>query len=230
MRHHRPGCHRETEDPDRQRCLPRCRPRAPRARAGSWPGGPGPPDRIPLQRPGLGGGGRDGGGRRGRDRGEPDPPRASVFDLEAPDPAFRRRSAGTVRPGREPCYILDDVRCGPGSTHGSSWEPVGVAPDLSAWSKAIANGYALGAVLGRHSLADAARSIYTTGSFWFAAVSMAASLATLQVLEAEDTVGRTVMTGTLAAPRPGRSGGDPGDRRDAVGSGTDAVPDLRRRR
>ncbi len=75
-----------------------------------------------------------------------------------------------------------------------------MAPDLSAWSKAIANGYALGAVLGRDSLADAARSIFTTGSFWFAAVSMAASLATLEVLEEEDTVGRTVEDRHPAAP------------------------------
>ncbi len=117
-------------------------------------------------------------------------------DLELPAPAFAAalRSlcdrAGAV-------LILDDVRCGLRLHHGSSWEPLGVAPDLSAWSKAIANGYSLGAVLGRDSLADAARSIFTTGSFWFAAVSMAASLATLAVLEEEDTVGRTVKTGTL---------------------------------
>ncbi|HXQ44828.1 MAG TPA: aminotransferase class III-fold pyridoxal phosphate-dependent enzyme [Acidimicrobiales bacterium] len=117
-------------------------------------------------------------------------------DLELPDPAF---AAGL----RSLCdrsgavLILDDVRCGLRLHHGSSWEPIGVEPDLSAWSKAIANGYALGAVLGRDSLADAARSIFTTGSFWFAAVSMAASLATLEVLEEQDTVGRTVKIGTL---------------------------------
>jgi Aminotransferase class-III len=39
--------------------------------------------------------------------------------------------------------ILDDVRCGFRLHLGSSWEPVGVDPDLSAWSKAIANGRAL---------------------------------------------------------------------------------------
>ena len=38
--------------------------------------------------------------------------------------------------------ILDDVRCGFRLHLGSSWEPVGVDPDLSAWSKAIANGQA----------------------------------------------------------------------------------------
>ncbi|MGH9018169.1 MAG: aminotransferase class III-fold pyridoxal phosphate-dependent enzyme [Acidimicrobiales bacterium] len=119
-----------------------------------------------------------------------------AIDLEFPDPAF----AGGLRARCDrtgAALILDDVRCGLRLHHGSSWEPLKVAPDLSAWSKAIANGYALGAVLGRASLADAARSIYTTGSFWFAAVSMAASLATLAVLEEEDTVGRTVKTGTL---------------------------------
>jgi glutamate-1-semialdehyde 2,1-aminomutase len=117
-------------------------------------------------------------------------------DLELPDPAFAvGLRALCDRTGA--VLILDDVRCGLRLHHGSSWEPLGVAPDLSAWSKAIANGYALGAVLGRDSLADAARSIYTTGSFWFAAVSMAASLATLEVLREEDTVGRTVKIGTL---------------------------------
>jgi glutamate-1-semialdehyde 2,1-aminomutase len=117
-------------------------------------------------------------------------------DLELPDPAFATGLRALCdRLGA--VLILDDVRCGLRLHHGSSWEPLGVAPDLSAWSKAIANGYALGAVLGTESLADAARSIFTTGSFWFAAVSMAASLATLEVLEEEDTVGRTVKIGTL---------------------------------
>jgi glutamate-1-semialdehyde 2,1-aminomutase len=117
-------------------------------------------------------------------------------DLELPDPAFATGLRALCdRVGA--VLILDDVRCGLRLHHGSSWEPLGVAPDLSAWSKAIANGYALGAVLGTESLADAARSIFTTGSFWFAAVSMAASLATLAVLEEEDTVGRTVKIGTL---------------------------------
>ncbi|HXQ61076.1 MAG TPA: aminotransferase class III-fold pyridoxal phosphate-dependent enzyme [Acidimicrobiales bacterium] len=117
-------------------------------------------------------------------------------DLELPDPVFASGLRALCdRTGA--VLILDDVRCGLRLHHGSSWEPLGVAPDLSAWSKAIANGYALGAVLGRDSLAGAARSIFTTGSFWFAAVSMAASLATLEVLRAEDTVGRTVKTGAL---------------------------------
>jgi glutamate-1-semialdehyde 2,1-aminomutase len=111
------------------------------------------------------------------------------FDQELVDPAFARGL-------RELCdttgaaLILDDVRCGFRLHFGGSWEPVGVEPDLSAWSKAIANGYPLAAVLGNDRFRVAAASLFTTGSFWFSSVPMAASLATLAVLERDDIVGR----------------------------------------
>lgn len=117
-------------------------------------------------------------------------------DLELPEQAFATGLRNLAdRTGA--VLILDDVRCGLRLGNGGSWEYLGVQPDLSAWSKAIANGYALGAVLGTSALASAASSIYVTGSFWYGAVAMAASLATLQVVEEEDTVSRTVKTGTL---------------------------------
>jgi glutamate-1-semialdehyde 2,1-aminomutase len=81
--------------------------------------------------------------------------------------------------------ILDDVRCGFRMAFGSSWEPIGVLPDLSAWSKAIANGYPLAALLGNDRVRLPATEIWAAGSFWFSAVPMAASLATLELLEKE---------------------------------------------
>jgi glutamate-1-semialdehyde aminotransferase len=62
----------------------------------------------------------------------------------------------------------------------------GVRPDLSAFSKAIANGYALAAVTGTDRFREAATKIFTTGSFWFQAIPMAAALATLDKLHALD--------------------------------------------
>ena len=59
-------------------------------------------------------------------------------------------------------------------------------PDLSAWSKAIANGYALAAVTGNDRYREVAGRLYATGSFWCSAVSMAAALATLDALLACD--------------------------------------------
>jgi glutamate-1-semialdehyde 2,1-aminomutase len=80
------------------------------------------------------------------------------------------------------------VRCGFRLHRGGSWEPLGIAPDLSAWSKAIANGYALAAVLGNQRFQQGATQVFATGSFWFAGVAMAASIATLDALEAEDAL------------------------------------------
>jgi glutamate-1-semialdehyde 2,1-aminomutase len=78
--------------------------------------------------------------------------------------------------------ILDDVRCTHRLDLGGSWEPIGVRPDLAAYSKPLANGQPLGAVTGTDALRDAVRSIYVTGSFWTGAVPLAAALATLTEL------------------------------------------------
>src|SRR5262249_59497813 len=73
--------------------------------------------------------------------------------------------------------ILDDVRCGFRLHLGSSWEPVGVDPDLSAWSKAIANGRALAAVLGHDAFRGGAKQVFVTGSLSLSPVPLAAALA-----------------------------------------------------
>ena len=84
--------------------------------------------------------------------------------------------------------ILDEVRTGGRIDLAGSWEGLGVRPDLAAWSKAIANGYALAAVTGSERWRDAAASIFVTGSFWCGAVAMAAALATLRKLQAVDGI------------------------------------------
>ncbi len=100
---------------------------------------------------------------------------------ELVDPAFARHV-------RHRCdelgalLILDDVRCGFRLGTGGSWETLGVPVDLSAWSKAIANGYPLAAVTGIDALRDAASSVFVTGSFWMNATPMAAAVATLRRL------------------------------------------------
>jgi glutamate-1-semialdehyde 2,1-aminomutase len=63
-----------------------------------------------------------------------------------------------------------------------------VDPDLSAWSKAIANGRALAAVLGNDAFRGGAKDVFVTGSFWFAAVPMAAAIATIKALKEENAI------------------------------------------
>jgi glutamate-1-semialdehyde 2,1-aminomutase len=84
--------------------------------------------------------------------------------------------------------ILDEVRAGGRIDLAGSWEAFGVRPDLAAWSKAIANGHALAAVTGSDRYREAAASIFVTGSFWCGAVAMAAALATLRKLQAQDGI------------------------------------------
>lgn len=106
-------------------------------------------------------------------------------DQEMPAPAFARR-VRELCDANDAALIVDDVRAGFRLTLKGSWDLVGVQPDLSAWSKAIANGYALAAVTGNDRYRDAASKLFVTGSFWAGAVSMAAALATLDVLEKID--------------------------------------------
>ena len=102
-------------------------------------------------------------------------------DQELPTAAFAIRA-------REICdvagaaLIVDDVRAGFRIDLGGSWEPLGVRPDLSAFSKAIANGYPLAAIVGGDRFRDAATRIFVTGSFWCEAPSMAAAVATLTTM------------------------------------------------
>src|SRR5206468_9405079 len=51
----------------------------------------------------------------------------------------------------------------------------GVEPDFSCNCKAIANGYALSACLGREALRGAAERLFFTGSYFTSAVPMAAA-------------------------------------------------------
>ena len=79
--------------------------------------------------------------------------------------------------------ILDDVRGGFRLDIQGSWAPLGVDPDLSAYCKAIGNGYPISALLGRDSLAEAVGRAMATGSYWYSSGPMAAAIATLTTLQ-----------------------------------------------
>lgn len=109
-------------------------------------------------------------------------------DHVLPERAFAQ-AARRVADEADAALIVDDVRAGFRLDMGGSWELVGVKPDLSAWSKAIANDRALAAVTGNDRFREGAKSIFTTGSFWTAGVSMAASIATITKLRDTNAVG-----------------------------------------
>jgi glutamate-1-semialdehyde 2,1-aminomutase len=118
-----------------------------------------------------------------------------MVDQELPDPSFARDVRQLCdRTGA--ALILDDVRAGFRLHLGGSWETVGVRPDLSAWSKAVANGYPLAAVLGTDRFREVATKVFATGSFWCGSVPMAAAIATITELREADGLARMEAAGS----------------------------------
>ena len=110
-------------------------------------------------------------------------------DLELPTQEF----AVAVRAAcdaADAALIIDEVRAGLRLDVRGSWEALGVRPDLSAWSKAIANGYALAAVTGNDRFREAATKVFVTGSFWCGTVAMAAARATMRIARETDVPGQ----------------------------------------
>ena len=120
----------------------------------------------------------------------------AFVDQALPDPAYAKRA-------RELCdetgamLIVDDVRAGFRLIRDCSWELVGVRPDMSCWGKSFANGHPISALLGNDRCREGASHIYVTGSFWFAAVPMAAAVETLKILRESDYLEKSVRLGTM---------------------------------
>lgn len=93
-------------------------------------------------------------------------------------------------------FICDEVQAGFGRT-GGKWfgiEHWDVEPDIMVMAKGIANGFPVGATITRPEIAEAwtAKTISTFGGN---AVCMAATAATLEVMEQEDTPARSASRG-----------------------------------
>jgi glutamate-1-semialdehyde 2,1-aminomutase len=116
------------------------------------------------------------------------------LDQALPTQAFAE-AARAVCDAAGAALIIDDVRAGFRLNMGGSWEGLGVRPDLSAWSKAIANGFALAAVTGTERFRATTAGLFSTGSFWCSAVSMAAGVATVRALRRDDGVGHMTRLG-----------------------------------
>jgi glutamate-1-semialdehyde 2,1-aminomutase len=89
--------------------------------------------------------------------------------------------------------VLDEVRTAFRLDVHGAWEQFGVRPDLTAFSKALANGHPVSALVGVDALREAAAEIYVTGSLWLSAVPMAAGIATVREaieIDAPAVIGR----------------------------------------
>ena len=117
-----------------------------------------------------------------------------VLDQEDPNLEYAK-AARELCDKHDALLVIDDVRAGFRVARDCSWTTIGVEPDLSTWGKAIANGHPISALLGNDRARSAGASIFVTGSYWFAAAPMAASLKTLELIRDTDYLERTVKMG-----------------------------------
>jgi glutamate-1-semialdehyde 2,1-aminomutase len=115
-------------------------------------------------------------------------------DQEMPDAAFLHEARALCDRAKA-ALICDEVRAGFRLDVRGAWAPLGVKPDLAAYSKAIANGWPLAAVAGADWLREGAGKIFVTGSFWYGSAAMAAGLATIRLLKETDALSHIAAMG-----------------------------------
>lgn len=84
--------------------------------------------------------------------------------------------------------IFDEVVTGFRIALGGAQERFGVLPDLATYAKAISNGYAMGAVVGRREVMQIAGELFISSTYWSDAVGLAAALATVRELRRRDAL------------------------------------------
>ncbi len=137
---------------------------------------------------------------------EPDGFAAVILEpmaLEAPIPGFLEavralcNRYGVV-------LVFDEIVTGFRVHLGGAQAVFGVTPDLATFGKAMGNGMPISAIVGRRDIMHHMEDIFFSGTFGGEALSLAASLATLDKLERENGPARFALTG--AALKAGVAG------------------------
>lgn len=100
---------------------------------------------------------------------------------------FRQRHGAAI--------ILDDVRAGFRLHPQGSHKAMGLVPDLLCLGKALGNGHATAALMGKEPMRRGAERILYTSTYLFSAVCCVAGITTLDVYERDNAFGRMQRAG-----------------------------------
>jgi glutamate-1-semialdehyde 2,1-aminomutase len=81
--------------------------------------------------------------------------------------------------------IFDECTSGFRETFGGLHKKHKVEPDLAIFAKALGNGYAISACIGRQEFMEAAQQTFISSTFWTERIGPTAALKTLEVMERE---------------------------------------------
>lgn len=114
-----------------------------------------------------------------------------------PDPGFLV-SVRKLADQHNIILIFDECTSGFRQAFGGLHKVYGVEPDMAVFGKALGNGYAVTGVIGKRDIMEAAQNTFISSTFWTERIGSVAALATLDVMEREQswqkitTIGRTI--------------------------------------
>jgi glutamate-1-semialdehyde 2,1-aminomutase len=91
--------------------------------------------------------------------------------------------------------IFDECTSGFRQTFGGLHKMYGVEPDMAMFGKALGNGYAITATIGRREIMEAAQSTFISSTFWTERIGPTAALKTLEVMERMQSWDTITLTG-----------------------------------
>ncbi len=108
--------------------------------------------------------------------------------MEDPKPGFLEGARDLTRRHGN-VLILHEVRTGFRMDMGGAQKYYGVTPDLSVFGKALANGYAIGAVTGRKEFMKVGeKDVFVSSTFFPNSLSFVAALKTIEFMERENVL------------------------------------------
>lgn len=114
-----------------------------------------------------------------------------------PDPGFLV-SVRKLADQHNIILVFDECTSGFRQAFGGLHKVYGVDPDMAVFGKALGNGYAVTGVIGKRDIMEAAQNTFISSTFWTERIGSVAALATLDVMEKEQswqkitTIGRTI--------------------------------------
>lgn len=91
--------------------------------------------------------------------------------------------------------IADEITAGFKFTKGGSHLACDLMPEIAVFSKAMANGYAMAAVIGQRKVMEAAQTTFISSTNWTERIGPTAAIATIKKLVKTDTAGQLAKIG-----------------------------------
>lgn len=111
------------------------------------------------------------------------------FELDPPDAGFLAEAADLAH-HHGALFVLDEIRSGFRMALGGAQQRYGLRPDLSTFSKAMANGYGVSAVVGAERVMRRFSDVHIGSAYNISGIEMAAAVATITTLRTSSTLDR----------------------------------------